>query len=443
MLDNLWTPVGWSTDKTRMAFVRFDTKDQSSALVIADADGGSQRVLTTRKWPAQFASAFFSLTPPRPAWSPDDRVIAVLGGNLRSEVLFVDVASGTQTVVESGGGFPPAGIAWLNSNALVVSQPPAQNAGMQLWHISYPQGAVARITNDLSSYYGVDLDGERDVLVTTRSDTRAALWVGDTIGQNAQEIVSSWRAATNSISVAWAGDRVVYDATSPGTDVASVPAAGGTPSVVSQNGLAAAATSDGATVVFMRPDARDSGLWKIDAAHGQAVQLVAGTAWHPMITADDKFVVFISDRSGIGSPWIVPLEGGTPREIVRAFASFKSIDVSADGKRLLFLSSNAQSQFFLVVCDFPSCSNRRTIPLPRNFQYVQERWTPDGNSIAYVDYKRKNISSVTPDRAEPQQITHITDDAIAGIARSRDGKRLAIVRATTTNDVVRFKGLRR
>jgi hypothetical protein len=43
----------------------------------------------------------------------------------------------------------------------------------------------------------------------------------------------------------------------------------------------------------------------------------------------------------------------------------------------------------------------------------------------------------------PRQLTRFTDRRpIASFARSRDGKRLAIARATVTNDIVLFEGLK-
>jgi hypothetical protein len=48
------------------------------------------------------------------------------------------------------------------------------------------------------------------------------------------------------------------------------------------------------------------------------------------------------------------------------------------------------------------------------------------------------------DGKPPRQLTHFTDDRqIADAAWSRDGKRLAIARTTTTTDIVLFRGLKR
>jgi hypothetical protein len=60
--------------------------------------------------------------------------------------------------------------------------------------------------------------------------------------------------------------------------------------------------------------------------------------------------------------------------------------------------------------------------------------------VAYVDSSGKNIWTMPLDGAPPHPITRFGDDApdgeIANFAWSRDGRRLAIVRTTTTNDIV-------
>ena len=65
--------------------------------------------------------------------------------------------------------------------------------------------------------------------------------------------------------------------------------------------------------------------------------------------------------------------------------------------------------------------------------------------IPYVTGSPPNVWVQTPDgKAQPQQITHFTDDRqILDIAWSRDGMRLAVARATRTRDIVLIKGLKK
>jgi hypothetical protein len=143
------------------------------------------------------------------------------------------------------------------------------------------------------------------------------------------------------------------------------------------------------------------------------------------------------------SPWIVPLDGGPPTQIVET-ASF-SVDVSTDG-RLLVHSRNDRGALVAVVCDLPACTNRRDLALPENAprEVGQIRFMPDGRAIAYPAGRGKNLWSLPLDGGPPTQLTHFSDapstPSIARFAWSRDGK-LAMTRTTVAQDIVLFRGL--
>jgi hypothetical protein len=132
----------------------------------------------------------------------------------------------------------------------------------------------------------------------------------------------------------WAGDRLVFDATS--ADMFTV--AGFTPGTKEAMELASdaalpAGTSDGRTVVFVRPS--EPGLWKMEVGGGsRPAELLSSQALFPIVTTDDRFL-FLSTRNGIQSPWIVPLEGGEAKQIVNVFAGVGTLEVSQDGRRMM------------------------------------------------------------------------------------------------------------
>ena len=444
LAENVWSPVGWSPDGTQMAFVRTNLADNSAALVIADADGGRERVLTTRRASTSFIGLSTSGATVRPSWSPDGRTIALFGyDGSRMQVVFVDTGTGTErAALDSRGPFLPHGLAWLGADSLVMSQPAHDGAPVQLWRMSYPDGGVSRLTNDLNSYLGVSLDGDRNSLVTSRSDTRAALWVGDAAGTNGAEVVSPTPVGPDRISVAWAGTHVLYDTITNGRPaIASLLPGAGAPVEIALDAYGAVATSDGKAIVFMKTGA--PGMWRAEADGRHARQLESGEGSPWVISRDNQHIIFLSERSGVQSPWIMPIEGGQPTEIVKTLAGGRSVDVSPDGQRLLFLSPGARNQWMFVVCELPACSNRRSQDLPANFRYEWTRWTPDGRAIAYVDTSDRNIWAQPLDGSAPRQITRFKDRSIKGFAWSHDGKRLAIARITTTNDIVLLRGLKK
>ena len=110
-------------------------------------------------------------------------------------------------------------------------------------------------------------------------------------------------------------------------------------------------------------------------------------------------------------------------------------DVSPDSKRIVFRSRG------ITICDLPGCTSRQSLPL-----LVKPKWMPDGRGIAGFKPSQSpsNLWVQPIDRKPPYQLTHFNDPRpIVDFAWSRDGKRLAIARATSTSDIVLFKGLRK
>jgi Tol biopolymer transport system component len=97
----------------------------------------------------------------------------------------------------------------------------------------------------------------------------------------------------------------------------------------------------------------------------------------------------------------------------------------------------------LVFCSLPTCTTKRTFTLPSGV-VGRIRWTLDGRGVAFIDAAGSNIWIQVLDNRSPDQVTHFDDGrTITDFVWSRDGSRLAIARASTSADIVLFKGLRR
>jgi hypothetical protein len=284
-----------------MAFVRFDAATDTSALVVADANGGKERVLATRRRPRVFISFYQSTATARPAWSPDGRIIAVFGFDgralPRTDLVFVDVASGGEVTRDSQGVFVPQGLAWMGSTSLILNQPKRAGGPAQLWRMSYPDGAVLPMTNDVLNYLGAFVAADRASVVASRADTRVGIWVGDRLAEQGREVVTPFSHSFPFHVMRWAGQRLVYDSTVNGVyTISSVIPGAGAPIEVAP-GFGPGATSDGKTVVFF--NSPGSALWTIDTTRAaQPVQLVPDGLF-PIVTRDDQRVIFLSTRSGV------------------------------------------------------------------------------------------------------------------------------------------------
>jgi Tol biopolymer transport system component len=439
------SPVGWSRDGQHMAFVRDTLAEKLTQLVITNADGTQARVLATRRGPAALHSLFEGRKPNLPpAWSFDDRHIAALEWNgTADQVAVFEVATSAERAIPVKGA--AAGLAWLDAESLVLNTSLEAGAASQLVRLSYPDGRVSRLSNDPNTYEGVSVTADGTSLVTARSETRIGIWAGDATGRKGRDAITGipypYPAGVTRM-VAWASDRLLYGTTGGGGfSISRIAPEKGPPEEIVPFGAHPATTWDDQTIVFF--NVKTESLWKADSGGRQAVELVP-RAHLPVdpVTTPDRHLVFVSLQGGLQAPWIVSLDGGSPREIAHVFVAGGSLDVSPDGKSIVFRSRNEQDLPIWIMCELSTCTMARRLPAVGRPSPL--RWTPDGSSIAYVDAARpSNIWVRSLDGKPPYQLTDFTDRVIVDFAWSRDGKRLAIARASTTNDVVLFKGLKK
>jgi len=447
IVDNVGSPAAWSPDGRRMVFVRDLSKGgtTTTALITADPNGSDERVLALRRRPSSFNVIPIN-SMQQPAWSPNGVTIALTGADVSSgHLVTVDVATGMERT------FPVEGVsalAWLDDASLVLSRRAEQSAALQLWRLSYPEGMLSRLTNDLNSYAGVSVTGEHGSLVTAQRVARVGIWVGDGLAKQGAETVPP--ALGSRGDVAWAADRLVYTSFIAGQpSIVSIAPDRGMPEEIGLKGIGPGATSDGRTIVYVSTETgRNAGVWKADRDGSHATQLVSGpimidiasTGNWVTVTPDDRQVVFVSLRTGLPGVAIVPVAGGMPTELFEGLAV--TPHVSPDGTLLVYGTPDPQNRPTVVVCDFPACAARRSLMAPANLAAVGLKWMPDSRTVAYIDTTLSNVWGLPIDGKAPYQVTHFTDGrTITDFAWSRGGKRLAISRSVTTNDIVLFTGL--
>jgi Tol biopolymer transport system component len=454
LVDNVHTPVAWSPDGRQMAFIRGDSGATRTALVIADADGRNERTLAVQQ---ATAPRFFVVNFPgadtfRPTWSPDGKVIAISGvgfpgGVLTGYTTFTNVSDGTVRAVPQT---PPGTGVWMNASSLLWTRPSGQGAPVQLWRMSYPDGQLSRLTNDLSSYHGLSATTDRTSVVTAQTDDHVNIWVGDGAAKSGGEIdaTAARPMVANGSSLVWARNRLVYTARSGSRLAIAIvePGAGSSKEIV-VDADTPSVTSDGRVVVYSSRAADSlNSLWRSDVEGQHRTQLAVGATW-PVVTPDDRYVVYVTaaPTTGKSNPWIVPIDGGAPARIVEMDA--RTPDVSPDAKTVAFMSLTDQNQPILVVCPLPVCASPRRLTPPGLMislgQGGRVRWTPDGRAVAYIREKpQANIWLQPLDGSPVRQLTTFTDGRdILDFAWTRDGSRLAIARASSTTNIVLFKRL--
>jgi eukaryotic-like serine/threonine-protein kinase len=448
ILEDVDTVVSFSPDGTQFAFVRGFPDEGKSAVIVANADGSNTRAIATRKRPLAFPLEGI-------AWSPDGRSIAVTGSNashLRGDIVVVDVATGSERVLPTPDWRQVSRVAWLpdGSGLLATAQESAAEASSQVFLVSYPSGSARRITNDLSTYFGLSVAPDGRSFVCIRNERLATIWTMPLTDASKAVAISADAGADDGIhGISWSPDgRIVY------TTEAS-----GNPDVWIMNG-------DGTRRV------------QLTSTQGQDVS--------PRVTSDGKYVVFVSDRDGGMRAWRMGLDGSGGVRLSEDQIARSRVSLSTDGKWVYYSEQSSGDSRKVSIDGGTSVSafsaeNVKALsePLPPGFHepmpapdgawiaghYIDpgagaERialiptkggtpkklptvpasatWAPDGRSLVYID-SRAGVSNlmrypVAGGAATP--LTKFTSDQIFSYALSPDQQHAVLVRGRVSSDVV-------
>lgn len=446
--------ITFSPDGKRFAFVRRTEGSEETFLMTANADGSGERQLAARKKPDVFSHR-------GPAWSPDGKMIATAAGRMNPGesymyVATVNAADGSVTRLGTQVWTIVAATAWLKDGSGLVVSGWSQDWPVfanQLWHLSYPNGEVSRVTNDLATHGGTSIAAHADELVTGRSERVSRLWVAPNGDANRARLIRSGGYGDNYSEVfglCWTpGGRLVYGSTaSNNSDIWIMDADGGNQKQLTydvRREIAPVVSGDGRYIVYVSHGPGSSHVWRMDADGRNQRQLTHGRFDSlPSLSPDGRWVIYTShDESGKLTLWKVPIDGGAPTQLTHHTSSHPV--VSPDGKLIACQYRDEQARRMVIaILPFQGGDPVKVfneMPLPA---WGLVRWTPDGRALTYIVTKDgvSNIWLQPLDGAKPKQLTNFNEDQIFRLAWSRDGKHLAFDRGMTINDVILISDFR-
>ena len=447
VLDRVFSPIGFSPDGHRFAFVRKNAEDTS--LMVANTDGaGEPKAIAVLKAPNGFSIS-------GPAWSADGKLIACGMANGTagySTIVEVPVDGGDPKPIDTAKWGSIGRVLWLPdaSGLIIAAQPESSSIGTQIWFLPYKGGSAHRITNDLNGYGDVSLGVTADssTIATIQQVNVSGIWITDAGADESQarQILKTSLPDT----VAWTPDeRVVYASRTGETWDIWISNRDGSDSkqltadaYIDQQ---PSVSADGRYIVFQSNRAGGRNLWRMDLDGSNLKQLTTGIYVNssPVCSPDGRWVVFTSERSGKSTIWKVDTDGGSPVQVTDRVSQLPSI--SPDGKLIAYFYTDEQSnnQPKLTIIPFDGGEQVKTIDLPRSVQPLAFAWMPDGRSIAYLDNASGtfNVWTQTIDSGGPKQLTNFKSEFLTSFAISRDGK-IAAYRWSATRDIVLIKDFR-
>ena len=451
VLERIDSPVSFSPDGKQFVLVRGNYPNLGeSALVIANVDGSGERTLAVKKSPERFSPLFFT----GPSWSPDGNIIASTVGSVagRSKVFGFSISDGSEKELSQASWTFSARVQWLPDmkGLLVIAGENATAA--QLSIVSYPDGAVRRVTNDLNGYRAIGLTDDGKKVTTVQSQGLVNLWVvpeGD--ATKAVRLptgnVTSFFTSTGNNNISWAHeDRIVYVSNESGSADIWIADKDGKnrKQLTANNGtnVSPVVTADGRYIVFGSSQGDKRNIWRMNLDGSNPVRLTSGLSdAFPAVSPDSRWVIYTAYTGPKPTLWKVSIDGGTPVQVTDNVATVAS--VSPDGRFIAYTYPESADPFAppnrLAVIPFeggPVISSFKT-PSSGTVAIIIQ-WASDGKSVLYSVNANSvsNLWSQPIEGGEPKQITNFNDMLITGFSWTRDGKTLACTRGTLLRDAV-------
>jgi Tol biopolymer transport system component/DNA-binding winged helix-turn-helix (wHTH) protein len=430
------SPVSFSPDGKRFAFVRGFPQQNESALMIADADGGNERKLNTR--PARNAFA-----PSGPAWSPDGKVLACAANYSSVDALYmnaviINVADGAEKPFSSQHWSWVGQTAWLKdgSGLLVTAWEQDSTATPdQVWLLPYPQGESRRVTTGINGYYGLNITADARALLAVQWIRQANFWVTPDFAREPARRVTHGSGDNYGprLGMNWTPDgRLLYGSNANGlSDLWMMNKDGGeTRQITTDAGpdYQPSMTPDGRYIVYAAHRAEGRHIWRMDADGKNQLRLTSGTGDEtPSVSPDGQWVYYTSLVNDRPSLWRVSINGGAARQLTQTY--FAMPVVSPDGK---FIAGNAphpeNKTLKLSIISADNGQIVKQFDQRAGLNGASVRWGRDGQSLFYLQADDKLIFQIWQQPlagGPPRQITKLDGQNVFRFALAPDGKQLA------------------
>lgn len=266
--DGVDSPISFSPQQDRFAFVRHDKNTLNYSLVISPIDGSNEQILASR----QNGDA---LSIYGPAWSPDGNLIVCpirsWTNGFNVSLIGFDLNNGSEKPLSDQRWFAILQIAWLDDmSGVIMSARDHATAPDRLWRITYPYGVSQQITPDWADYRGVSLAGGE--IVTVRNS-----WTWDLIVTSAAKDVAQSSTIASGVGVpygvTWAGNnRIIFSAMAQDTlNIQRINSDGSEQvplTVKSKDNYSPASSSDGRFVVFSSNREGSFNIWRMNVEDG-------------------------------------------------------------------------------------------------------------------------------------------------------------------------------
>jgi serine/threonine protein kinase/dipeptidyl aminopeptidase/acylaminoacyl peptidase len=435
------SPISFSPNGDRFAFVRSHSVRREYSLVISGVDGTGERILVTKRDANTLSVG--------PAWSPDGKTIVCAVGwwanGYHASLVEYDVETGNERPIKSQPWYSIFQVAWLQDGSrLIICAQERSLRPIQLWQVSYPDGESKKISTDQLDYESVSVSGDGNTIASVQRHRVGKVFVapdGDAL--RAKAITSTvarvygldWTTKDKIVLSSMAGDDLnlsLLDA--DGSQEAQVTANTG-------DNYTPATSRDGKYIVFASNRTGSLNIWRINAADGSdPKQLTFSDAnSYPSVSPDGQWVFYDNQNDSTFTVWKVPIDGGAAVQLTDQYTRMPIVSPNGQLFACRYLVEGGSREIAI----FPVSGGSNPIErLPiRVLDWQRIQWTADGRALTYIDTVKgiSNIWRYDLTSRLPKQLTDFkTDETTFAYSWSPDYKQLACHRGTNIRDVIIF-----
>lgn len=443
--DNIHTNFSLSPDGKQIAFLRPTKEHNATALVIANLDGTGERELLTRLPDKNFSVNCH-------AWSPDGSTIAfaaVSDSTKESrEIFIINIADGHLEQLTTFEWSRISNLVWQrDGRGLILVAANKTETARQLWQVGYPDGIAHRLSRDTDGYgAALSLSADGNSIVAVQIKRESNIWIApsEDVSEARQVTFSSINGIYGWDGIDWMPDGGIVFTAGIDRSVAiySMDANGGNIKQITSAGFydhKPQVTADGRFIVFQSNRSGGNEIWRVQPDGNGLRQLTTGGGnVSPYPTPDGKWVVYISNRNGKSFVWRVSIEGGEPVQVTDKVSSDPS--VSPDGKLIACAyKPDDNTPLKLAVIKLEDGTPVKLYDVPRFARFNEGIcWMPDGKAVIYKD-REQGIWRQDLDSGQTNKLSGLPEGDILRFGWSRDGKRFAFARGRTVSDAVLIK----
>ncbi len=459
ILNDIDSPVAISEDSKKIAFTRNKIKEKKSVLVVSDINGSNEKELASRDLPNGFSNSGV-------AWSPDGKLLSSVivdrdDEKLPTKIVLINTETGELNPITKQNWLWIGKTIWLKDGsgiAFVAYGAESPNLTDEIWFVSFPEGEAKVITNGIKGVNGINLTNDSNSIIATKT-TR---------------ITGSYVTALDDLETATEINKTADE--------------------VSLLQLGTDWTND-EKIVYAKTNNGNADIWIMNSDGTKQKQLTADKSadYIPRVSADGKFVFFLSNRKDSTSIWRMDKDGKNPSEIIKgkglfaptlspnndyfyysAQSSDKSYNVlwkaDFDGKNAQEITDvrtyggklSPDGRF--IFCFYPDAEkDPQDISQPlkltvlsaedskivKQFATLRSRnlpkieWKKDSKSFLILESENdKSILSIqTLDSDSPKVLKEWNDESVYQIAISRDGEKLFYEKGKEVNSVIQLKDI--